>query len=53
MTSSSAVTTEAKPPAPVAPGKAPDTRGLAGQTVGDTTTLEDYSVLAKLRGNEE
>jgi acetyl-CoA synthetase len=23
------------------------------ETVGDTTTLEDYSVLAKLRGNEE
>ena len=23
------------------------------ETVGDTTTLEDYSVLAKLRGDEE
>jgi acetyl-CoA synthetase len=23
------------------------------ETVGDTTTLEDYTVLAKLRGNEE
>jgi acetyl-CoA synthetase len=22
-------------------------------TIGDTTTLEDYSVLAKLRGNEQ
>jgi acetyl-CoA synthetase len=23
------------------------------ESTGDTTTLEDYSVLAKLRGNEE
>jgi len=23
------------------------------ETVGDTTTLEDYSVLAKLRGDED
>jgi acetyl-CoA synthetase len=23
------------------------------ETVGDTTTLEDYNVLAKLRGNDE
>ena len=23
------------------------------ETVGDTTTLEDYTVLAKLRGNDE
>jgi acetyl-CoA synthetase len=23
------------------------------ETVGDTSTLEDYTVLAKLRGNEE
>jgi acetyl-CoA synthetase len=23
------------------------------ETVGDTTTLEDYGVLAKLRGNDE
>jgi acetyl-CoA synthetase len=30
-------------------------RDIAGgrETVGDTTTLEDYSVLAKLRENEE
>jgi citrate synthase len=35
MTTSSAATTEAKPPA--TPVKAADTRGLAGQTVGDTS----------------
>ena len=23
------------------------------ETIGDTTTLEDYSVLAKIRGDEE